>query len=112
MTDTRLFLTVLLVAALVPVLLLLVVRFAAWIFPPSYRWLAAFELRHRFAFGLLQASVWLLWAVMPSTWDIGGVAFRILFLLFAVEALVNAVRYRRGQEDLFTRFIKSRLTRT
>ena len=100
MSDSRMFVLLLLTAALVPIVLLAIVRAAAWALPPSLRWAAAFELRHRFALGLLEAVVWLLWFARSFAWPddpyFSNWLIRVLDLLLAAAALSRAIRHKRA----------------
>ena len=103
MTGTGLFATFLTVALLVPAILLLIVRLATSVLPPTTSWLSAFGQRHVFTLSLLEAACWLALftrqIVTGAEWP-EGPFMRGAQLLFAATAIIRAVRHRRGSRTL------------
>jgi hypothetical protein len=101
----------LMLALLVPAVLLVLVRVLAWALPPPYRWAVRFTQRYPVALSVLEAALWVLLLTRSLGWSARSTTdwlLASLWLLFAIDAIVRAVRRSRGQDDFVTTWVRKR----
>ena len=114
MAGSGMFWTFLTIALLVPVVLLVVVRFMARVLPPPFSTFARFTREHPVLWAWVDVALWALLLVnsFAAQWaeQAGALewTWRWLAALMLIMVLVDAVRATRGQDDLLKTYINKR----